>query len=277
MGGTERLRAWLRGSERFGPEIARTLAHATPGRQRGPPLCRGLGGRYGPPAMPEDDPRFHGLYGIAGPRGPGPFEERRFQTLATADALLEAGVPVLQLRDKASDGRELVQTARLLAARAHARGALFLVNDRLDVALLAGADGVHLGQDDLSVEDVRRVLSALGRTRARFVVGLSTHDLQQVRAGVRQQPDYLGFGPVFPTSTKPDALAPRGIARLAEAVEAAGSLPVVAIGGLGLNNVGEVAAARAAMAAVISDLAGAVDPAGRARAIQLRFEACARR
>ncbi len=229
--------------------------------------------------MKTDDPRWFGLYGIVGAdEAPTP-EERQRRTLALADALLGAGVGVLQLRDKVSDGRELVRTARLLVTRAHTKGALFLVNDRLDVALIAGADGVHLGQDDLPVEEVAVVLRALGRDREKLIVGLSTHDLDEVRTGVEQRADYLGFGPIFPTATKASGRAPRGPSRLAEAVRMAGAVPVIAIGGIGLANVAAVAGAGAKMAAVISDVSGAADPLARAQAIQARFEsaaACAR-
>lgn len=218
-------------------------------------------------------PRFDGLYGIAGPAGPGAPRERHDGTLAVARALLAAGVRVLQLRDKQADGRELVSTARELVGLAHAAGAWCVVNDRLDVALAAGADGVHLGQDDLAVEDVRRVLAAAGRAREGFVVGLSTHDLAQVARARALDVDYLGFGPVHATRSKADALAPRGCGALGEAVRVAAGRPVVAIGGLGLDTVADAARAGAAMVAVISDIQRAADPAARARAVQERFRA----
>jgi thiamine-phosphate pyrophosphorylase len=210
--------------------------------------------------------RFEGLYGIAGPAGPGPFEQRLRETLAMVDALLAADVALIQLRDKEATGRELYDLAcavrRLVDGRAH-----LVINDRLDVALAARADGVHLGQEDLDVPSARDVLVRLGRPQG-FLVGLSTHTADEVRAGVALGVDYVGFGPVFPTSTKPDAHPVRGLERLAEAVNAAGTLPVVAIGGIGLDNVAEVVRAGASMAAVISDVQRATDPAARACAVQ---------
>jgi thiamine-phosphate pyrophosphorylase len=212
---------------------------------------------------------FQGLYGMAGPLAAGSFAQRRDETLAMVEALLAAGVGVLQLRDKASTGRELYELACDVRRKVGDRARL-VVNDRLDVALAAGADGVHLGQDDLDVSAARAILAKLDRTRG-FLVGLSTHSPDEVRHGVSLGVDYVGFGPVFPTTTKSDAHPVRGVARLGEAVAAAGTLPVVAIGGIGLGNVALVARAGAAMAAVISDIQRASDPAARAREVQHAF------
>lgn len=201
-----------------------------------------------------------GLYGIAGPtRGVDPLAE----TLALATALLDGGSPVLQLRDKTGDGRALLQAARALRRLTRERGACFIVNDRLDIALMAEADGVHVGQDDLPVEDVRRVAAQVGR--ADLIVGLSTHDLEQVRQAGALDVDYLGFGPVFGTTTKADALQPRGLGLLGEAKALSSRLPVVAIGGISFATAGDVARTGVAMAAVIGDIVGASNPSARSR------------
>ena len=207
--------------------------------------------------------RFRGLYGIAGPVGGASPEARRAETVALAEALIAGGVPVIQLRDKVSDGRALLETARLLRSRTREAGVLLILNDRLDVALLAEADGVHVGQDDLSVEDVRAVTGKLGR--ADLIVGLSTHDLDQVRAAAAVDVDYLGFGPVFATTSKSDALSPRGLPLLGEAVGLVPQLPVVAIGGVSLASASAVATTGAAMAAVIGDVVQAADRVQRVR------------
>lgn len=212
-----------------------------------------------------------GLYGIAGPLGPGTAGERRAETLRIAGALFDAGIRTVQLRDKHATGRELVETARALLGRAHAAGARLIVNDRLDVALAAGADGVHLGQDDLPVSEARRVVAQALGEGAPFVIGLSTHDESQVAEACTLEVDYIGFGPVFETRTKADALPRRGTALLKRAVELAGALPVVAIGGVSFERLTAVLEAGAAMAAVISDVQAAADPVARARAIDQAF------
>lgn len=207
--------------------------------------------------------RCRGLYGIAGPIAGTTPEECRRETLAVADALLAGGAPVVQLRDKVSDGRALVETACLLRQRTQAAGALFIVNDRLDIALLAEADGVHVGQDDLPPAHVRRVASQLGRDD--LLVGLSTHDLDQVRAAASLDVDMIGFGPVFTTATKADALPQRGTALLAEAVRLFLDRPVIAIGGIALASAAVVSGTGAAMAAVIGDVVHATERVQRVK------------
>jgi thiamine-phosphate pyrophosphorylase len=183
--------------------------------------------------------------------------------LALTDALLAACVPIVQLRDKTADGRALLEVAQELRRRTRDAGTLFVVNDRLDIALLAEADGVHVGQDDLPVSDVRRVAAKVGRED--LLVGLSTHNVDQVREATTLDVDYLGFGPVFATATKSDALPQRGTEALAAAVTAAGGLPVVAIGGITLGTAAAVATAGASMGAVIGDLVSAMDRVSHAQ------------
>ena len=147
-----------------------------------------------------------------------------------------------------------------------AAGALLIVNDRLDVALAADADGVHLGQDDLPLA---AAIHALGAARARMLVGISTHDLAQVAAAVAGGADYLGFGPVFPTATKANPDPVVGLDGLRAACARAGQVPVVAIGGVGVAAASALHAAGAAAACAISAVNGAADRAAAAQALAL--------
>src|SRR6266566_8456449 len=160
--------------------------------------------------------RLPALYAIVDPLDTGR------DPAALAAALLRGGARVVQLRWPEASARELLAAALAIRPLARAAGALFLVNDRPDVARAAEADGVHLGQDDLPVAAARRVLGAGGR------IGVSTHDLEQARAAEAAGADYIAVGPVYATTTKPDALAPRGLA-LVSAVRAAVRCPLVAI------------------------------------------------
>ncbi len=150
-----------------------------------------------------------------------------------------------------------------------ADGVPFCVNDRLDVALAVDADVVHLGQDDLPLAEARAVLRAAGRS---MVVGISTHNLDQALAAAAAGADYIGFGPVFPTVSKANPDPTVGVAALA-AVCRAVAVPVVAIGGITLEQVAAVAESGAAAAAVISAVDRAVDPAAAGRRVAAAFGA----
>ncbi len=175
-------------------------------------------------------------------------------------AMLEGGVRVLQLRWKGAPAVDLVAVAREVRALTRARSALFFVNDRADVAAAVGADGVHLGQGDLPVQAVRRIL---GRGAC---IGVSTHDLKQAREAERAGADYIGFGPIFPTASKETGHSPRGLRRLREVREAV-CLPIVAIGGIRRESAADVLAAGADAVAMISELAGAADVTSRVRKV----------
>lgn len=198
---------------------------------------------------------------------------------ALAHALVDpdrGGARVLQLRWKPPASEPQPTMAQLHAAAlmarsiAHAAGAVFIVDDHLDLALAAGADGVHLGQTDQPLDSARRQLAA---TRRQLWIGVSTHDLAQVDAAVRGGADYLGFGPVFATATKlnPDPVV--GLDGLRAAVAAAGATPVVAIGGIDLTTAAAVAATGAAAACVIRAVNGAADPAQAAREVGNHWKA----
>ena len=183
---------------------------------------------------------------------------------AQVEGALAGGSTVLQLRLKRTSDREALETARWALARTRAAGALLFVNDRFDLAALSGADGVHLGQDDVPPELVPEDL------RRRLLVGLSTHTCEQVEASRGQPIDYVAFGPVFGTASKQSEYSPRGLESLREAVSLAGH-PLVAIGGIDASNAGSVRGAGAAAAALISAVADAPDPAAATRYLQSRF------
>jgi thiamine-phosphate diphosphorylase len=178
--------------------------------------------------------------------------------VAAVLAALEAGVGAVQYRHKGALTHAAVTQARMLKALCVRHGVPFLVNDRADLAALAEADGVHVGQDDLPVADVRRVLGPDAW------VGVSCHSVAEAETALRDGADHLGFGNVFGTRTKADAGPARGIEALAEVCRAV-PLPVFAIGGVTAGNLADVRAAGAAGAAVISAVLGAEDM-GRAAA-----------
>jgi thiamine-phosphate pyrophosphorylase len=181
-----------------------------------------------------------------------------------AAAFLAGGVRFLQVRGKNLSGRELLESASAVVNRAHARRALVIVNDRADIAKLAGADGVHLGQQDLSPFDARTLLGSGS------IIGRSTHTRDQLAAAAREGVDYVAVGPVFGTRTKATGYEAVGLPLVRCAAES--GLPVVAIGGITLENAVSVIEAGAASVAVISDLLRTGDPAGRARAYSERLE-----
>ena len=169
------------------------------------------------------------------------------------EAALEVGVDIVQLREKDPNDRDLLEAGRELRARTAAHGALLIVNDRPDIARLVDADGVHVGQDDLPIHEVRQVLSH------DFLVGVSTHSEPQLRRALREGADYVGIGPVFPTETK-DAgptLGADSFGRLAGEVKT----PVFAIGGIHNDNIATLVAAGAHRIAVSSAIlrAGSVE------------------
>ncbi|MGC4122731.1 MAG: thiamine phosphate synthase [Myxococcales bacterium] len=199
---------------------------------------------------------IQGLYGIAD-LGYRPELSLRQKI----DAFLSGGASVVQVRAKDRPARELFDGTRL-ALELAAGKALVVVNDRPDVAMAAGADGVHVGAEDLPVAEVRRIVGP------QMIVGATARTLVDARAAIAAGADYVGFGPVYPTSTKELAVEARGLQRLAEVVRGLGA-PVVAIGGITLDRAEAVARAGAAAVAVVSDVLGAAEPAARAREFSL--------
>jgi thiamine-phosphate pyrophosphorylase len=188
---------------------------------------------------------MRGLYAIVD----ADFLERRgVPLLPFAERVLSARPSVIQLRAKRAAARDILTWLRALRPVSSALGVLLFANDRPDLAVLSGCDGVHVGQEDLHVEDVRRIAPGLR-------VGISTHDEAQLRAAIALRPDYVAFGPVFETTSKerPDPVV--GVSGLSRAAALCreGSVPLIAIGGIDLARASQVAPL-AAMGAVISGL-----------------------
>jgi thiamine-phosphate pyrophosphorylase len=176
--------------------------------------------------------------------------------LLVVDAALAAGAPVIQVRAKALTDRELFGLAEAVVSRCRAAGATSLIDDRLDVAMATGADGVHLGDEDLPVDVARRVLGPDA------VIGATARDPESARARVAEGADYLGVGPTYDTTTKlglPTALGPTAVGEVAAAVD----VPVIAISGITAARVPEVMAAGVHGVAVVAAVSRADDP-GRA-------------
>jgi len=167
------------------------------------------------------------------------------------DRLNAGGATLIQLRDKHATPRDFYRQAEAALQIARKHDVRLIINDRVDVALALGADGVHLGQTDMPVEAARRLLGE------RVIVGISTHNLEQAKLAANMPVDYVAFGPIFKTSTKenPDPIA--GLEALREVRTIVGALPVVAIGGITLANAEEAwkagADAVSSIAALVSD------------------------
>jgi thiamine-phosphate pyrophosphorylase len=179
-------------------------------------------------------------------------------TEETAKQLIEAGVRMLQYRSKSGSARETLEVSRRIAAIAGDRGATFFVNDRPDIAWISVAAGVHVGQTDLSVGDVR---SVIGNDRW---IGVSTHNEVQFRAAINTSADYVAVGPIFLTNSKenPDPVVRTQFIRGMRGLTAK---PIVAIGGITLERAAEVIEAGADSVAVIGDILKAENPGRRAR------------
>ena len=204
---------------------------------------------------------FAGLHVLADddPRWPiGPVDQARHACAG--------GASVVQLRVKHATDREAIVWGRAIRELTRDAGTRFVLNDRFDLALACEADAVHLGQDDLPPEGLPAA------ARERLAVGRSTHDLAQARTARSEAVDYVAFGPVFGTTSKASEYSLRGTHTLSQIVELVAPLPVVAIGGIDESNVGEIVAAGAAGAAVISAVAAAPDPALATRSLVRRMD-----
>jgi thiamine-phosphate pyrophosphorylase len=182
------------------------------------------------------------------PNDPVEFEKR----------LMKAGARLFQYRNKTAPARELLQASLALGVTARQEGSSFVVNDRPDIARLAWANGVHVGQDDLDVAEARAIVGSDA------IVGISTHNLEQFKAAADTDADYIAVGPVFETRSKekPDPVVGLELIREARTLT---SKPIVAIGGIILERAVEVIAAGADSVAVISDILAAKNPAARVK------------
>ena len=185
--------------------------------------------------------------------------------LETAEAVIRGGAGCIQLREKELPDAELLRRARQLRELTARRDVLLFINDRPDIAKLARADGVHVGQDDLPVHEARRIAGG------NVLVGKSTHTLEQFAAAAAEEPDYVAVGPMFPSPTKPqDRIA--GPQTLAEAAKRT-QIPLVGIGGITPANAAAIIQARASCVCVCSAVIGADDPEAAARSIIRSVEA----
>lgn len=169
-----------------------------------------------------------------------------------ARRVLAGGAKVIQLRGKGISSKDLLAEAKKIRRLTKEAGAIFVVNDRADIALLSDADGVHLGQDDLPILEARKILGG------EKLIGISTHSVEQAVRAEQEGADYVGFGPIFATKTKADAEEAKGLRALWE-VRNSVKIPVVAIGGINLENIEEVIETGVDGVAVISAIVKAPD------------------
>lgn len=174
------------------------------------------------------------------------------KALDIAGKMLAGGVQLLQLRAKSRKPRAILQLACDLAKLCHERQVPFILNDRPELVPECGADGAHVGQDDVSVAEARKLAGEPA------IIGKSTHSLTQAVAAQKEKPDYIGFGPLFATPTKPD-YAPIGVDEIQEAQNLV-SLPVFCIGGIKQENLPEIIAAGARRVVIVSGILQAQDP-----------------
>jgi thiamine-phosphate pyrophosphorylase len=193
--------------------------------------------------------------------GPGGYE-------AMVRAACEGGADIIQFRDKLITGKGRYQVAERLKKMCQEFNVLFIINDALEVALAVEADGVHLGQEDLPVAEAKKLLHPMGVKN--FLVGCSTHSLEQAKEAERAGADYIGIGPVFATPTKP-TYNPVGL-ELVRAVTRAVRVPHVAIGGIDASNVAQVLSAGAERVAVVRAVCGAEDIRAAARQMKQAIE-----
>ena len=173
-----------------------------------------------------------------------------------AEELLRSGVRILQYREKKFPASKMLEECRVLRELTNKYGACFIVDDHVDIAMLSGADGVHVGQDDLPVWEVRKLVGP------DMIIGLSTHSPEQAKKAVKAGADYIGVGPIFATRTKEDVADPVGLEYL-EWVAANIKLPFVAIGGIKAANIGDVRKRGGYCAALVSELVGSEDIAAK--------------
>lgn len=190
--------------------------------------------------------------------------------LEVARAAIAGGADVVQLRDKSAPAGRLYETALEMSRLARAARVPLIVNDRVDIALASGADGVHIGQDDLPAAAARQLVGEA------VLVGVSATTLEEAMAAERDGADYIGFGPVFEArGTKPDTVAPLGVELLREVCRHC-RVPVIAIGGLDGTNVEPVIAAGASGVAVMSSVVAAGNIAAAARGLREKIEQAVR-
>lgn len=200
-----------------------------------------------------------GIYGITDSKsGKGK------NLLTYSEEILKAGVKILQYRDKRSCGKERFENAKALRELTKKYDALLIINDDVGVAIAVKADGVHVGQNDLPITEVRKLVGN------EMIIGLSTHIPEEALKAVEDGADYIGVGPIFPTQTKEDVCAPVGFDYL-EYVEKNVDIPYVAIGGIKLCNMNEILKRGAKSIAIVSEIVGAENTYEKAKEIIAYF------
>ncbi|ABO48626.1 thiamine-phosphate pyrophosphorylase [Desulforamulus reducens MI-1] len=200
-----------------------------------------------------------GLYGITA-------EEYSLgrSNYAVIKAMINAGIKVIQYREKEKKLREKYQECLDIRKLTQQAGVTFIVNDHIDLALMVGADGVHIGQDDLPPEKVRQLVGE------KMIIGLSTHSPLQAQAALAAGVDYIGVGPIFATRTKKDVCQPVGLEYLEYVVKNI-PLPFVAIGGIKEHNLSEVSKRGAQCAALVTEIVGAKDIVEKVHSLRKRI------
>lgn len=195
------------------------------------------------------------LYVITGEE----FHEGRDLIEVMEEAII-GGADIIQLRDKKSSKREVLQKAKKLRELTKKHGVTFIVNDHIDVALAVDADGIHLGQDDLPLAEARKIV---GDDK---IIGISTHEVEEAIEADKSGADYIGVGPIFHTKSKVDVVDPVTTNYIKQVIDADLKIPFVAIGGIKLHNVDQVLAAGASRVCVISEIVGSSDIKGTCEA-----------
>lgn len=203
-----------------------------------------------------------GIYGITAER----FSLGR-SNIAVAEAMIKGGIRIIQYREKRhqKDYRDILDECRAIREITRKHGIFFIINDYVDIAMLVGADGVHVGQEDLPVQEVRRLL---GPDK---IIGLSTHSPVQAKDAELQGADYIGVGPIFATRTKEDVCDPVGLEYL-EYVVANSSLPFVAIGGIKQHNIEQVINRGATTVCLVTEIVGADDIVSTVQSLSAKLD-----
>lgn len=199
------------------------------------------------------------LYAITGEQ----FHPGRGLVEVMREAII-GGADIIQLRDKTSSKEELLCKAKALRELTSQHGVTFIVNDHIDIALECDADGIHLGQNDMSLEEARKLVG-------NRIIGISTHAIEEAILAEKQGADYIGVGPVFATKTKVDVVAPVTIDYVREVAQTI-KIPFVAIGGIKLDNVDEVIRAGADRICAVSEIVGSDDVRGTCEAFIRKLE-----
>lgn len=172
--------------------------------------------------------------------------------IEVVENMITAGVKIIQYREKDKKMKAKYQECQIIREMTGQAGVTFIINDDIELAILVGADGVHIGQEDLPIEQVRQLVGE------KMIIGLSTHSPAQAQEAVARGADYIGVGPIFKTATKKDVCQPVGLAYLEYVIKNI-TIPFVAIGGIKVNNIAEVAKLGAGCIAVVTDVTTARD------------------